>query len=400
MHRETSFLAEAPESVWPGPSTLLCLSHLRWNFVYQRPQHLLSRAAREHDVIFFEEPVFEESCEPRLELSKSKDDVTVAVPVLRRGLADNVITRLQRSLLDQLLATIKARQLITWYYTPYALTFSRHLTPDLCVYDNMDELSAFQGASPRLIALERELLRRAHLVFTGGQSLYEAKRHRHHNIHPMPSSIDAPHFAAARDRVSAVPEHAGLPGPRLGFFGVIDERMDTQLIAALADRRPDWQIVMIGPVVKIDPASLSRRPNIHWIGGKSYDELPAYLAGWDIGIMPFAINEATRFISPTKTPEFLAAGLPVISTPVPDVVRPYGDLGLVAIGADADAFVAQAEALLRRPREPWLADVDRFLANNSWDKTWRRMSKSMAAATARRHGPTGDFRPAAESAYV
>jgi glycosyltransferase involved in cell wall biosynthesis len=387
-------------SVIHGRSTLLCLSHLRWNFVYQRPQHVLSRAARDYDVYFFEEPVFEDDCEPRLDVSIPKDNVTVAVPVLRRGLRDSAVTRLQRGLLDELLAKVKPGELITWYYTPYSLTFSRHLTPNLCVYDNMDELSAFRGASPRLISLERELFRRAHLVFTGGQTLYEAKCDRHHNVQSVPSSIDAHHFVCARSGVNDPPDHAGIPRPRLGYFGVIDERVDMQLIAEIADLRADWHFVMIGPIVKIDATSLPQRPNVHWLGRKAYDELPAYLGSWDIGIMPFAINEATRFISPTKTPEFLAAGLPVVSTPVRDVVRPYGDLGLVEIAINAATFIERAEALFRRPRESWLTEVDHFLANNSWDKTWRCMGESMRRADPRRYRRKHNHPAAAESAHV
>ena len=172
-------------------------------------------------------------------------------------------------------------------------------------------------------------------------------------------------------------DQAAIPHPRLGFFGVIDERMDIDLVAAVADLRPDWHLVMIGPVVKIDPATLPQRANIHWLGGKSYSDLPRYLSGWDAGLMPFALNESTRFISPTKTPEFLAAGVPVVSTPITDVVRPYGEKGLVEIAKTPLEAVRKAEALLERPRQPWLSRVDRHLAAGSWDKTWAAMHKLM-----------------------
>ncbi len=362
----------------PVPSTLLvCFSHLRWGFVYQRPQHLLTRAARHFRVLFFEEPVYEDSA-PRLDLSEAKGGVTVAVPVLPHGMGEDEAEAAQRELLDDLLARQPAERTIFWYYTPMALGFSGHLEPDLCVYDCMDELSAFRFAPPRLTERERGLFSRADLVFTGGRSLYEAKRDRHPSVHAFPSSIDRAHFAAARRPGGAEPaDQAGLPRPRLGYFGVIDERLDLELVAEVAARRPDWQLVMIGPVVKIDEASLPRRENIHWLGGKSYDELPSYLAGWDVGLMPFAMNELTRFISPTKTPEFLAAGVPVVSTPVVDVVRSYGEAGLVEIAADAAETVAKAEALLARPRAPWLARVDRHLADLSWDKTFDDMHALM-----------------------
>jgi glycosyltransferase involved in cell wall biosynthesis len=182
-----------------------------------------------------------------------------------------------------------------------------------------------------------------------------------------------------------------IPHPRIGFFGVVDERMDIDLVAALADLRPDWQLAMIGPVVKIDPASLPQRPNIHWLGMKSYAQLPEYLAGWDVGFMPFAINEATRFISPTKTPEFLAAGLPVVSTPVRDVQRPYGELGLLRIAATAEEMVAQLESAMSGTREEWRQAVDRFLANMSWQSTWAVMERLMRQHAGRASTATGQL---------
>jgi UDP-galactopyranose mutase len=242
----------------------------------------------------------------------------------------------------------------------------------------MDELSNFRFAPERLKTLERDLVGLADVVFTGGYSLYEAKRGWHANIHPFPSSVDRPHFARARALNADEPDdQAAIPHPRLGFYGVIDERMDLELLAELADAHPDWSLVMVGPVVKVDPADLPHRSNLHYLGGKSYAELPAYLAGWDVAMMPFARNESTRFISPTKTPEYLAGGRPVVSTPIRDVVRPYGDMGLVEIAEDAGAFVAAAErwlALVGEKRAGWLRRVDEFLAQSSWSRTWRQMS--------------------------
>ncbi|TDH61599.1 glycosyltransferase family 1 protein [Dankookia rubra] len=363
---------------------LLCLSHLRWNFVFQRPQHLLTRAARDHEVIFFEEPLFEPGIVPRLDLNTTPEGVTVAVPMLPEGLQGTAMMAAQRSLLDALLAQEAGRPLIAWFYTPMALEFAAHLRPDLTVYDCMDELSAFRGAPPRMLDLERVLLGRADLVFTGGRSLYEAKRGRHPRVHCFPSSIDAAHFAAARVTQPDPADQAALSRPRIGFFGVVDERMDLELVNALGAARPDWTFAMIGPVVKIDPGNLPRLPNIHWLGGKGYPELPRYLGGWDAGFMPFALNESTRFISPTKTPEFLAAGLPVVSTPITDVVRDWGPKedggsGLVEIAADPTTFAAALQVVLDRPRGPWLKQVDRRLAQLSWDRTWAEMRGLMAA---------------------
>jgi glycosyltransferase involved in cell wall biosynthesis len=365
---------------WSEPQAplLVCFSHLRWDFVWQRPQHLLSRAAKHYRVLVIEEPIFQAGIVPRMELTKRPHGVTVAVPMLPEGLDPSGVLLGQRMLVEALIGRDATSPRIFWYYTPMALAFSRHLECDLCIYDNMDELSAFRGASPELLALENELFARADLVFTGGMSLYEAKRHRHRSVHAFPSSIDFDHFAKARRMRDEEPsDQASLPHPRLGFFGVVDERMDADLVGQAAELRPDWQFVMIGPVVKIDPAILPRRDNIHWVGGKAYADLPGYLAHWDVGFMPFALNEATRFISPTKTPEFLAAGLPVVSTPIADVVRPYGDKGLVEIARTPLEVVCKAEGLLTRSKESWLSRVDRHLASGSWDKTWASMHKLM-----------------------
>jgi glycosyltransferase involved in cell wall biosynthesis len=382
------------------PVTLLCLSHLRWNFVWQRPQHLLSRAAADYDVLFLEEPIFESRTKPRIEWRAESSGVQVGVPVLPEASAPSAITLLQRKLVDETLGNRPSGKLALWYYTPMALPFTLHLRPDICIYDNMDELSAFRGASPRLVSLERRLFQRADVVFTGGQSLYEAKRSKHRNIHAFPSSIDAAHFRVARLKRSTPADQRLIASPRLGFFGVIDERFDIDLLASAADLRPHWQFVMIGPVVKIDPAVLPKRPNIHWLGGRSYDELPAYLSGWDIGIMPFAINEATRYISPTKTPEFLAAGVPVVSTPITDVVRPYGEQGLVEIAATPEEFVSRAEFLLERPREDWLRKVDSHLSKMSWDRTWAAIRKEINHLLARAPRRTPASLVAGEEARV
>jgi glycosyltransferase involved in cell wall biosynthesis len=374
----------------PKPD-LVCLSHLRWDFVYQRPQHLMSRFARDRRVFFFEEPVFEDG-PARLDVSERAGGIRVAVPRLPHGLPPEEVEAAQRDLLQGLLADHGVADYILWYYTPMALGFSEGLEPSAVVYDCMDELSLFRGAPPSLIDRERRLLKLADLVFTGGQSLYEAKRERHPAVHAFPSSIDAEHFARARRLGPEPADQAAIPRPRLGYVGVIDERIDLDLLAAAAEARPDWQWVMIGPVVKIDPGSLPRRSNIHYLGMKSYDELPSYLAGWDTALMPFALNESTRFISPTKTPEYLAGGKPVVSTPIRDVVRPYGELELVEIAADPESFVAAAERAMTRygegapARAEWLRRVDDFIARGSWSRTFRHMSDLIEAAVSKRRG--------------
>jgi UDP-galactopyranose mutase len=379
MNNERNLLF--PSSTLPPPgeaADLVCFSHLRWDFVYQRPQHLLSRCAKERRVFFVEEPVFGNRS-MRLDVRETESGVHVVVPQLPNGLLSEVaINAVMKEMTRQLFIDHEINDYIFWYYTPMALSFTAQMNPIAAVYDCMDELSAFKGAHSDLPQLEKQLFRSVDLVFTGGQSLYEAKRSNHSAVYAFPSSIDALHFGKARKPVRDPEDQSHIPHPRLGFFGVIDERFDTELLDQIAAKRPDWQFVIIGPVVKIAPESLPAHANIHYLGGKKYSELPDYLAGWDIALLLFARNESTRFISPTKTPEYLAAGKPVISTSIRDVVRPFGELNLVEIADTADEFIAAAEYLLSHctglARSEWMRKVDTFLENISWDKTWAQMS--------------------------
>jgi len=367
----------------PDPSpTLVCFSHLRWDFVFQRPQHLMSRFAHEMKVVFWEEPL---EIEPRetayLKVRQAGDypNVRIATPHLPRGIDEAKRDAILKRLLDAHVA-IYAGPLVTWYYTPMMLPFSRHLDASAVVYDCMDELSKFRFAPERLLDLEQELIGRADLVFTGGASLYEAKKGRHDSVHCFPSSVDREHFAKARRELPQPDDQAKLRHPRLGFYGVIDERFDIDLLRQIADMRPDWSFVMVGPVVKIGEDELPRAANIHYVGGRTYEQLPAYLSGWDVALMPFAMNESTQFISPTKTPEYLAGGKPVVSTPVRDVVRTYGHLQGVHIASDADGFIHCCEKALRQSREggDWLAEADLLLSASSWKTTQARMSGLIA----------------------
>lgn len=367
----------------PAPQqkpSIVCFSHLRWDFVTQRPQHLMRRFARDHRVFFWEEHIPCDHPLPYLEYHAfPADDVIALRPRLPHWWSGEQIEAGLRGLLDTFAACCLCEAPVLWFYTPMMLAFADHLAAAAIVYDCMDELSAFRFADPALVAREAELMARADLVFTGGYSLYEAKRARHRDIHPFPSSVDIGHFAQARGAIADPVDQAELPRPRLGYFGVIDERIDLELIDQIASARPDWQLIMVGPVVKIDPADLPAPANIHWLGQKPYDELPAYLAGWDAALMPFAINEATRFISPTKTPEYLAGGLPVISTPITDVVRHYGGTEAVRIAEDAESFIAACEAALALPRQgAWRDAADALLAGLSWDQTQGAMAAHLA----------------------
>jgi glycosyltransferase involved in cell wall biosynthesis len=354
---------------------LICFSHLRWNFVFQRPQHLLSRCAKTRRVFYVEEPV---ATTGPAYLAVSLDQATnvhVAVPHLPDGLSDDERESEQARLVVQMCADYAIADHVEWFYTPMALPIAASLTPRARVYDCMDELSAFLNAPKQLLTREAELLNLADVVFTGGHALYEAKKHRHGNIHPFPSSVDKAHFGRARSRPEEPEDQRRISGPKLGFFGVIDERMDLNLLESVARSRPEWQLVLLGPVVKVDPADLPRLPNLHYLGSKAYAELPDYISGWDVALLPFAKNEATRFISPTKTPEYLAAGKPVVSTSIRDVVRPYSVQGLARIADTPSDFVAACEAAMSEPSDKLIRRADAFLAKMSWDKTWDDMQE-------------------------
>ena len=372
-----------PSAPDPEPATLVCFSHLRWNFVFQRPQHLMSRFARNMAVIYWEEPIDIGRREtPFLQVREAENcpNVRVVVPHLPEGMPEDAREATLQRLLDAHLSAVRG-PLVAWYYTPMMLQFSRDIDADVVVFDAMDELSKFRFAPAKLLDLEQELIDKADIVFTGGSSLYEAKKDRHDNVHCFPSSVDRTHFIKARARQFEPADQEDLPRPRLGFYGVIDERFDTELLDKVAAMRPDWSFVMLGPVAKISADDLPKRPNIHYLGSKTYAELPSYLSGWDVALMPFAMNESTQFISPTKTPEYLAGGKPVVSTPIRDVVRHYGQLEGVKIASTAEEFVEACGAALKLSRNPdrdWLAEADLMLSATSWDTVQARMSGLIA----------------------
>lgn len=352
---------------------VLCFSHLRWNFVFQRPQHLLSRWAREHRVFFIEEPVYHDTDSTFLKTVFVDSGLTVITPYVNRKSSEAEVIVFLKESVKQIVNWYQVSKYLLWYLTPMAVEFTSGLKPEITVYDSMDELSAFKGAHPNMLKNEERLLRMADVVFTGGQSLYEYKKHRHHNIHPFPSSIDQRHFESGVGGPDPT-DQSVIGHPRVGFFGVLDERLDIELLDKLALLLPDVNFIMIGPVVKIDPDTLPRHNNIFYLGQKNYSELPFYLGGWDVAILPFAKNESTRFISPTKTPEYLAAGKPVVSTTIRDVVIPYGEKGLVEIADDAESFALSIKKLLgRKDRSGWELMVRDQLKGNSWDITWSKM---------------------------
>jgi UDP-galactopyranose mutase len=367
--------------------TIVAFSHLRWNFVYQRPQHLLSRLAAKRPVVFIEEPEFDTGGPPRWERSSPTSNLRVyrpRTPVAAPGFHGDQLPILE-PMMAELREELGDTNLLTWLYTPMALPLALALDPNAAVYDCMDELSLFLGAPPELLPLESQLMEYADVMFTGGPSLFRAKQSRHPNVHCFPSSVDAEHFRIRGRAISEADDQAELPHPRLGFFGVIDERLDLEIVDRLAEAHPEWQIVLVGPVVKIDSTSLPRRPNLHYFGQRSYEELPRYLAGWDVCLLPFARNDATRFISPTKTLEYMAAELPIVSTSIRDVADPYGEI--VYLGDTPDEFLAACEQALAssvQERAARAQQMREVLAGTSWDATASAMEQLLTAAVAGR----------------
>jgi len=355
---------------------LICLSHIKWNFVYQRPQHLLNRFAINNRVFVIEEPVYDAHFDYyEIDQPDPKANLWVVQLYVSKCSSKEKTNHVLKALLDSFIYSNHISKYILWYYSPMALDFTDHLSPELIIYDCMDELSAFKSPPKRIKENENCLLNSADLVFTGGHSLYNAKKHLHHNVHPFPSSIDKSHFYQARTLHADPKDQADIPHPRFGFYGVIDERFNISLVDELSELRPDWHFIFIGPIVKINKEKLPKKENIHFLGRKHYEELPSYLAGWDIAMLPFALNEATRYISPTKTPEYLAGGKPVISTSIADVVNPYGNKGLVHIADTAEEFIKEAEKIFKsQKKEDWIKKVDNYLAGISWNRTWRKMS--------------------------
>jgi len=366
--------------------TLIVLCHLRWDFVCQRPQHLLTRLSQFYNVVVIEEPVFNDKSESAvdfLKIMRPADNITVYQPhtsVSEFGFHDEQLAAM-RPLLQNLIADGSPQ--VVWFYTPMALPLLDCFNAEAIVYDCMDELSAFNNPPPQLLEREAVLLKIADLVFTGGPSLYKAKRDRAKSVHCFSSSVDVAHFKRALNRSEPHEALANIPGPRLGFYGVIDERFDLELIKTLADLKPDWQIILIGPVVKIDPVTLPQRANIHYLGQRTYDELPLLLAGWDVCLLPFALNAATKFISPTKVLEYMAAELPIVSTKITDVYEPYGHV--VQIADDAISFVECCHRALDMTvpeKREMVAKMRIVLSRTSWDKTSKEMQVLIEASLA------------------
>jgi glycosyltransferase involved in cell wall biosynthesis len=372
---------------------LVVFCHLRWDFVWQRPQQFHSRFAKRHRVLFVEGPqVHAGDFEPHYTLRAVAEHPGVTVMQMHFSESDwakggSFIDPMRRTLLNRARATeLKGRfdSPVAWFYDPMAV--ESHLGQHgaiATVYDCMDELSQFKFAPPELIARERRLLLNADVVFAGGRKMAESKRRFNTNVHFYGCGVDVAHFGKARLASTPVPDDIKqIGGKILGYFGVVDERLDYELIARLADSNADWNVVMIGPTAKVDPNELPQRPNLHWLGGRDYSQLPAYTKRFDVALMPFALNEATEYINPTKALEYMATATPILSTPVPDVVSNFASV--VKISASSDEFIQFAHEQVAQVDQVAVERGLKMASENTWEAIVGKMEGHINDVFARR----------------
>ena len=364
---------------------IVALSHLRWSFVWQRPQQFLSRFAEKHPVLFVEEPDFNlaEGAEPKIEVTQPAPNITVVTPRLAADLRGSErvgpqMLHITREAMEKAGKTF-ANPLL-WVYSPMESAWALGELPVRgVVYDCMDELSQFAGAPRELVDNERRLIEQADVVFCGGYELWLKKSRQHPNAHFFGCGVEYDHFAQAQAEATPIPvDIQDLPHPIVGWFGVVDERMDYNLLLRVAELRPNFSFVVVGPVVKVDPASLPKAPNLHWLGGRDYKDLPAYCRAYDVCMMPFALNKATQYINPTKALEYLATGKPVVSTPVADVVRQYSDT--IQIASTPEDFAACIDRALADPDRVMVDKGILRAQESSWECTVERMQELIAEA--------------------
>ncbi len=366
------------------PRLLICFSSIRWNFLYQRPQHLLTRFAAEGVQVIYIETKRTKTSEGLSFEKEMCQGVQIIRPLMPPELTDAEYIARMRALLDELLGPNGAQDAIFWYYNPAAIRYTDHLTPALTVYDCLGNPESWPGAHPDSARLERSLMDRADVIFTPTAALMKDRRRFNGNIHVFANSIDREHFAQARCATMAEPDdQKAIPHPRLGFYGMINENIDTRLLKQVAAVRPDWHFVFIGPVMKGCENVLPECDNIHHLGTQSYDDLPAYLSGWDLALVPLKEDQHTKRLLPAKVPEYLAAGVRVIAAPLEEIVTSYGRKGLVQVVSGAEVFINVAQSLLDdsgAEKASWLRQVDAELSGNSWDKTYEGMKAQLESA--------------------
>ncbi len=381
---DQDFNTDAPREDWP----IIVHCHLGWDWVWQRPQQFISRLSARHAVLFVETLAPDPQLAAPLARFRTADNfpnitiLSLQFPTWRWNNGHYVDAERQR-LVQEFVASRPGNPFehaVQWFYDPMAATaFQGHMGEILTVYDCMDELSKFRGAPPDILQREAKLLMRADVVFTGGRKLFEAKSRYHDNCHFYGCGVDEEHFGQARQNSTQIPPQlAPLSKPVLGYFGVVDERMDYELVAKLAEVNPEWSVVIVGPAVKVDAQSLPQRSNLHWLGQQAYADLPAFCKGFDVCMMPFALNEATEFINPTKALEYMATAKPIVSTAVADVVRNFGSV--VKIAQSADDFISLCRQALAAPEPETTQRGLQMVRENSWESIVSQLERHVSEA--------------------
>ena len=379
------YAATEPSNIHEDNYPLIVHSHLRWDWVWQRPQQFLSRLSEKHRVLFIEAPYPSEPARvaraPLREVSDYPNILVLQMEMPAARWCDGAwVDKERRRLVQSLLAGPLGRNFdspVQWFYDPMAVTaFGGHLNERAIVYDCMDELSLFRGSPAEMVRRDRELLAVADVVFAGGPKICAAKRELNANCFSFGCGVDAKHFGRARDPKLPLPADVrDLPHPIYGYIGVVDERIDYDLLAALADAT-NGSVVMVGPSTKVDPATFPRRANLHWLGGRDYVDLPAYAKSFAVCLMPFALNKATQFINPTKALEYMGTGKPIISTGVEDVVTQFSDVVLIA-QSQAD-FIAKAAHYSAWPDQTRIGRGFELVKRNSWESIVQQLEKHVA----------------------
>jgi glycosyltransferase involved in cell wall biosynthesis len=394
----TSRLAGAAASDFSDSSDsipIIAFCHLGWDWVWQRPQQYLSRLAKRHRLLFVETYCSDVAkAEVRLRTAEGHPNITICethLPQSRWPDGEFIDAERRRVVKNALTSELRGQfeQPLLWFYDPMAVTaFARQMGERAIVYDCMDELSQFKGAPPALIQREKELLRVADVVFCGGQKMRKKRLPLNANTHFFGTGVDCEHFGKAMTReLKVAPEIANFgSAPVLGYFGVIDERIDYELLEKLADARADWHVVMVGPTAKVDPATFPKRDNLHFIGGRPYAQLPALTKGFSVAMMPFALNAATEYINPTKALEYMAAGRPVVSTALDEVRMNFGKVARIAEShAEFIAFCAKEADSPSRAR---IVRGLKLASENTWEANIARMESHIYDVLAARRAET------------
>jgi UDP-galactopyranose mutase len=358
---------------------LICFSDLSWNTDFKRAEQLMTKFAKQQRVFFLEDLVEVETEHPFLLGNTLSGGVKIYIPHLPIGLPKNKIDETIKFLLDELIAKENIINFISWYYNPMALAYSQHLKAKCIIYDCIKEVSLIKNPDAELMKLESDLLKNADLVFTDGITLYEQKKNKSSNIYTIISSIDREHFAKCTSTPDPI-DQAGIPHPRLGYYGVINNQLDLDLLSSIADNLCEWQFIILATEDIFEMENSPKQSNVHFLGKKQYKDLPCYLSGWDVVMLPFAKNETTKFLSPTITSESLAAGKPIVSTSIKCVVHPFGEQGLVYLADNSESFAENAKiAYISKENLDWKMKADHFLNENSWENTWKKMNDLIAS---------------------